>query len=146
MTRLGFTGTSQRSFTPGQTAAFTNWFSDHPAILEIHHGDCVGMDASFHDAVRGCAPGVRIVIRPPTDPKKRAFCRGPGVSTLPPKPYLDRNKDIAEASDFLLAAPSGFTEVLRSGTWATVRAARRLGKPVWVLWPDGRIELEWKGD
>lgn len=49
----------------------------------------------------------------------------------PAKPYLERNKDIAnEGIDGLIAAPSGWVEELRSGTWATVRYARKLKRTI----------------
>jgi predicted Rossmann fold nucleotide-binding protein DprA/Smf involved in DNA uptake len=48
---------------------------------------------------------------------------------------LERNKDIVSESDFLIAAPDSKKERLRSGTWATVRHARKLGKRVMILEP-----------
>ena len=51
-----------------------------------------------------------------------------------PKPYLDRNRDIVDACEVLLATPDG-PERLRSGTWSTVRYARKIGKPVEVRLP-----------
>jgi len=42
-----------------------------------------------------------------------------------PKPYLTRNKDIVRDTEMLVAAPADETEVIRSGTWSTVRAVSR---------------------
>jgi predicted Rossmann fold nucleotide-binding protein DprA/Smf involved in DNA uptake len=55
-----------------------------------------------------------------------------------PLPYLERNHAIVNESDFLIAAPDG-PETLRSGTWATVRYARKVGKRVLVIMPNGEI-------
>jgi predicted Rossmann fold nucleotide-binding protein DprA/Smf involved in DNA uptake len=33
-------------------------------------------------------------------------------------------------------------EELRSGTWATVRYARRIGRPITLLFPDGGVLRE----
>lgn len=58
---------------------------------------------------------------------------------LPVKKPLDRNRDIVEAAEVLIACPDG-PERQRSGTWATIRHALRVGKPVVIVWPDGRVE------
>jgi len=56
---------------------------------------------------------------------------------------MARNRDIVAASDALLAAPEGpEASYPRSGTWATVRMARRAGLPIQIVWPDGRIETD----
>lgn len=57
------------------------------------------------------------------------------------KPNLVRNKDIVESTDVLLACPKG-PEELRSGTWSTVRLARKQGKRVVIFWPDGSVTEE----
>lgn len=54
-----------------------------------------------------------------------------------PRPPLERNRDVVDASDVLLACPGGMAEEQRSGTWATIRYARKAGKPVVIVWPDG---------
>ena len=66
-----------------------------------------------------------------------------GAATVAaPKGYLDRNHDIVDAADVLIAAPSGTTEKRRSGTWATVRYARKLGRTICVVLPDGVVRTE----
>lgn len=49
------------------------------------------------------------------------------------KSPLDRDRRIVIVSDILIAAPLTDKEVLRSGTWATVRYARLALKPVVML-------------
>ena len=39
----------------------------------------------------------------------------------------------------MIAAPSEAEEQRRSGTWSTVRFARKQGKPVFVISPDGTV-------
>jgi hypothetical protein len=46
---------------------------------------------------------------------------------------LDRNREIVAAVSVLIAAPLTDKEEQRSGTWATVRAARKKGIPVVML-------------
>jgi hypothetical protein len=39
-----------------------------------------------------------------------------------------------------LACPRGYTEELRSGTWATIRYARKTGVPYVIIFPDRTVE------
>ena len=53
---------------------------------------------------------------------------------MPPKPYLKRNEDIVNKCDVLIACPIDKNkEILRSGTWATIRKARKLNKTIYLL-------------
>ena len=101
---------------------------------EFHHGDCFGADAQAHRYALLCDPTVKIVIHPPVDPRKRAYCSG--ALLLEEKPYLVRNKEIVGMSDVILAAPKDLEE-LRSGTWSTIRYAAKKLKPVLIVYPDG---------
>lgn len=102
-----------------------------PPETAVHHGDCVGADAEFHDIAWGMC---FIIVHPPIEDMYRAFCIAPD-KTLEPRPYLARNKDIVNQSDILIAAPNTLVEEWRSGTWSTVRYARKMGKPVIILDP-----------
>lgn len=55
------------------------------------------------------------------------------------KPPLIRNKDIVNESDILIAAPNSFKELLGSGTWATVRYARKNNKKIYIIYLDGNV-------
>ena len=52
--------------------------------------------------------------------------------------YMDRNDRLVEQIDKLIAFPMEATEVLRSGTWSTIRRARRKGIPVIIVPLGGR--------
>lgn len=129
--KTAFTG-SRRGTTPAQRAEL------RAALLEIgatcvHHGDCVGADADMHAIAQSLQ--LPIILHPPSDTKHRAFCGG-AASSLPPLRYLQRNQAIVHACEILLAAPDG-AERVRSGTWATIRAAMRAGKRVIIVLPTG---------
>jgi predicted Rossmann fold nucleotide-binding protein DprA/Smf involved in DNA uptake len=49
---------------------------------------------------------------------------------------MERNMDIVTLTSMLLAMPGG-PEKVRSGTWSTIRAATKMGRPVIVFPPDG---------
>lgn len=129
MTVVGFTG-SQHGATPEQL----DWLRERLVELRpvsFRHGDCIGADEHAHAVALSLR--IPVVIHPPVNPAKRAFCPG-GAALLPPDEYLARNRAIVDASDVLLALPDG-PERLRSGTWSTVRYARRQGKRVEVRMP-----------
>ncbi len=135
LTSLGFTGT-QVGMTELQKKTFIK-FLDSISFNEFHHGDCLGADKQAHDMVNEHAPWAFIVIHPPLNTSKRAFCAGQELRA--PKEYLIRNRDIVKECDILVATPQG-PEKMRSGTWATVREARRTGKRHLIIFPDGKME------
>jgi hypothetical protein len=110
-------------------------------IEAFHHGDCVGADAEAHAIA--LERSLRIYLHPPDVDAKRAFC--PEASfTFAPRPYLERNRAIVNACRVLIAAPSQSAEVLRSGTWATVRYARRTRRlHIYILEPLGMARAEY---
>jgi hypothetical protein len=100
-------------------------------FTHFHHGDCVGADAEV--AKLAYKLGFIIVAHPPINEKKRAFCQFNHV-VLRQREYLTRNRDIVDACKILVAVPYG-PEILRSGTWSTVRYARRVGRTVDLIMP-----------
>lgn len=104
-------------------------------VTEFHHGDCIGADEQADNIARTIG-GIVIVIHPPNNDSKRAFCERRGLSKVcEPKPYLDRNHDIVDESEMMFATPGQRIEQLRSGTWATIRYARKVKKPGVILLP-----------
>lgn len=130
---FGFTGT-QRGMALRQRKAVRQLLY-HVRVL--HLGDCIGADAEAYEEATDL--GIRRIGHPPSDGGRRAFLAYDEERA--PKSYIARNKDIAkEGIDGLIAAPKGFVEEQRSGTWATIRAAQRLGRYVMIVLPDGRVK------
>lgn len=118
------------------------WRALWPLLLarspgDFHEGDCIGSDAQAAHAAR--AAGFRIIGHPPTNNSKRAYF--PADETKFAHDYLTRNRLIVGACKELIATPGEMTEQLRSGTWSTVRYARRGGWPVVVILPDGSMQV-----
>lgn len=133
----GFSG-SRRGVSAFQRAVLMELLTTLTPSLG-RHGDCVGSDEEFHGLCVGL--GVPVVLHPPSDDRLRAWCGPRGVVEVRrPRPYLVRDADIAGASDYLLATPDGPERRAGSGTWWTVRCACELGKPVFVVFPDGRVD------
>lgn len=128
--KIGFTGT-QRGMTDSQKQDLTALLTRYRPS-EFHHGDCIGADAQAHAIA--ISLGIRVIIHPPRYASKRANCTG-AAETRPPDEYLIRNSHIVAETDRLFATPGERAEQLRSGTWATVRCARRTQKPVHLILP-----------
>lgn len=137
--KVGFTGT-QTGLTDEQIELIVEVLAALEELTEMHHGDCIGADAQFYTIVRTLRPNAKIYSHPPTKDDKRAFTESDIVYN--PKPYLDRNKDIVEDADVMIACPKEQQEILRSGTWATARHSRKTGVPLVIIYPDGKYEYE----
>lgn len=131
---IGFTGT-RTGMNEKQKRELKALLNSLVGTNAFHHGDCIGADAEFHDLVREIIANATIIIHPPSTKKYRAFKSVRSINELlPEKNYLQRNRDIVKSSDFIIAAPKEYEEVLRSGTWSTIRFAKKLNKKMLILW------------
>ena len=96
----------------------------------FHHGDCKGADAEAHDIA--LAVGCEVIIHPPRKRIMRAYCQG-AREVLPPQEYLERDRCIVDSTIGLIGAPKSNKEEQRSGTWYTIRYARKMNKRVILL-------------
>jgi hypothetical protein len=127
--KIGFTGT-QIGMSQHQKEQFVLKLLELDPI-EFHHGDCIGADAEAHDIVREFLPNVIIHIHPPIISSKRAHKSGDIIHNE--AGYLERNHYIVDDTDCLIGTPKTDTEELRSGTWATIRYARKMNKLNFIL-------------
>jgi len=129
--KLGYTGT-RFGMTEYQKMFLRDFFRSH-TITELRHGKCIGGDEDAHliawletDHVQ------KIIMHPPIYKKfesKICSTEPPDIVELPAKGFLDRDQDIVNAVDMLLACPKDFKQ-LHSGTWYTINYAHKVGKPV----------------
>lgn len=147
---IGITATRDGLTTPQYVLAshfLDELFLEGGQSLVLHHGDCVGGDERIHqlglehDAIYG------FVIHPPTDDSYRAFCTSPDkpIEWRDPRPYLVRDQDIVDETEFLLTLPKGMRHELRSGTWTTWRYGQTRKKidpsyEVGIIYPDGTTD------
>jgi len=134
---LGITGT-QKGITKKQLKTFIDLLIELN-IDEMHHGDCIGADYDAHMFCRKYKNNTKIIVHPPIDDKKRANCEGDVI--LDPKKYLQRNHDIVDTCNLLIGFPYTGTEVTRSGTWATIRYARKIRKDYMLIFPNGELSI-----
>ena len=152
--KVGFTG-SRKGMAVDQESSIRRLMEAKlgSGLTEVHHGDCTGADEDFHGICIdlkvpyiGIHPGYDYKGEFPT----RSYCdqHSPGegatrIEVFPPAAYLVRDQVIVESTESLIAAPKGFKEELRSGTWTTIRKARKLHPyNICIVYPDGTISFE----
>lgn len=142
---LGTTGT-RTGMGFKQVQAYRTFMTHNPYFVTVAHGACQGADAmvhytsliEFHKA---------IAVHPPSNQKFMSMnlIRSVDVMWFDPKPYAERNQDIVDSADQLVAFPQ-FPEwddaSRRSGTWQTVRMARNKGIEIVQIYPSGKIVLD----
>ncbi len=134
--KVGFTGT-QVGTTEKQRVTFLTVITELQPT-EFHHGCCIGADEDCFAIAVHCCSKLLTVAHPPLF-KTKMFPRAVALSSCSraAKDYLDRNQDIVDETEVLVACPKEFKEELRSGTWATIRRARKAKKRIIYIWPDG---------
>lgn len=139
--KIGFTGT-RHGMSNAQRAGVASILVYCDECDEFYFGDCTGAD---EEAFRlATFAGLRTIAHPPRNESLRAFCPADEIRVA--KEYLARNEDIVRSCEVLIATPREKSEELHSGTWATVRAARRSRKRIWIIFPDGGIKCEETSD
>lgn len=132
---VGITGTESGWSIYQSTSLY--WLLSRLKPSGLRHGDCVGVD--FQAACLADSLGIPTFSHPgfspnyPDDTRFRAFHKS--TTIYDPKPFLERDEDIAHNVAVLIACPLESKEVLRSGTWATIRYARKAGTPRIILLP-----------
>jgi len=107
---------------------------------EVHHGGCRGADDCFDILVRkeNYLVPIKVHIHPSFIQKGKKF---PEKSSIYPyKAPLKRNQEIVKLSNILIACPNSKEEIVRSGTWSTVRYAKMLNRKILIIYPDGNKE------
>jgi len=136
MIEIGYTGT-RRGMTIEQIAALCKIMLSYHKMsgaFRWHHGMCVGGDTESHKLAKIFDFNVR--GHPPNDSRYVTVFTDLD-SMADPKNYLVRNHDIVDESSILIATPKEHKEILRSGTWATVRYAKSHGLKVVIIDPLG---------
>lgn len=134
---VGFTGT-RVGMQLNQKLELAEYFCylKTNGYTHFHHGDCIGADAQAAKLAKQF--GFILVCHPghPRDKNNtmyRAFTDFNDV-THEVKPFIKRDKEIVDAVETVIATPAG-KEVVRSGTWTTLRYCKRQGKPSHIIYP-----------
>ena len=137
---IGITGT-RKGMTDCQVNSFLELLDNISSEVAFMHGDCNGADKNAHNLIVNY--GFKdIRKRPCYFSNQRAFTKEGAIIAAPEHP-LDRNKKIVNDSHTIIAFPGKAYEELRSGTWSTIRYAKKQNKNIQIIWPDGRIQMEY---
>lgn len=136
MSIIGFTGT-RHGMSQAQARAVLALLEQLGAT-EVHHGDCVGADSEANTLA--LLVGATRVAHPPVQARYRAWCVVEECRA--PEAYLIRDQDIVDDAERMIAAPFEPVEQIRGGTWATIRMARRAGRPIAIVDRVGDVVFE----
>jgi len=134
---VGFTGT-RSGMTDLQKGSVTKILKEFDADTVGLHGDCIGADNDFNDIC--AALNFERNMRPCTIENMRA--NSDAVPLSEPVSPMVRNRAIVKDAKVMIACPPNFEMVKRSGTWATIGFTRKAGKPLFLVFPDGKIVIE----
>lgn len=131
--RIGWTAT--RHLTDELRAWITDTIHALPIDATVITGGCVGGDAYIARVASERGMDVHAILpanRSQVDPEWAQYCTT--VTQMPEgSTYRDRNAEIVRVSGWIYAAPAHpehDPRSRRSGTWMTVRIARREGVPI----------------
>lgn len=139
MEEIGFTGT-QLGMSSVQRETVRYWLAKLGGV-NFRYGMCVGADDEAAEAAR--ALGYHLIGYPGPDLGRRGavvpdeLCHD--IVRSERNPFLARDARIAFDSGIVIAAPAQFHEVRRSGTWTTIRRARKYGRELIYAWRDGTV-------
>lgn len=138
---IGFTGT-RKGMTGEQYETLRQILTNRIGSTdkdECGHGDCVGSDEQFHHTAKEL--GYKVVAFPPDKDPLRAWC--PADIIHPVKPYIERDHDMVDWADEMIASPKSTIEEWRgSGTWTTIRYSKKTQTPITIIFPDGSVKHE----
>jgi hypothetical protein len=118
--QLTFTGTRKGVTTAQEQTLYNVLSSMRPFYDVLNDGDAIGADQTAKRI--GDELGYLVVPYPAGDAP------------------IERNHTMVDRSALLVACPAQDHEILRSGTWATIRYARKRCISVTIIWPDGTVK------
>lgn len=131
-----FTGT-RKGMTKRQHSKMLELLAEFQPT-HVRHGAAIGADEQFHSTcVYNDVPLIEVF---PSNIKSQSMSTiiEPPTGTLrihPAQDPLTRNYLMVKGADLVIACPDTSVETIRSGTWATVRYADRLGRKIVVIKP-----------
>jgi hypothetical protein len=148
--KTGFTGT-RHELTAAQQRSLESIL--HPEYgrerWEFHHGACKGADSLAAQIAWGL--NYDVFAHPGQSASggdNEWLCPVAlehSSEVLPTNTHFARNRDIVDATELLIACPNHgepITKDSQGGTAYTINYARKRGKRIWIVRPDGTVEIE----
>jgi hypothetical protein len=144
--RIGFTGT-RNGMTPHQKHRFVELIDARVKLYDLVyfvHGGAIGADEEadelFSDVIYNNSMSYNIIVWPASEARWRYWRKKHVTHTImPPEDPLVRNRKIVDQVEQMYATPAEMSEVIRSGTWATIRYTRSQDKSLTIIFPDGSV-------
>lgn len=155
--KIGFTG-ARGGMTLMQKAEVQSLLSrefEYNKTNEAHHGGCKGADEEFDDICFKLNQDTPLEVGRVVHPSDLSGWRGKWhlpATEMHEYPPLERNHHIVDAVELMVAAPVGmvgcslcsqafnfYHEALRSGTWSCIRYAKKIGRELFIVYPDGSL-------
>jgi hypothetical protein len=143
-----FTGT-KAGMSSAQLQTFHDVLKDAGYVALFRHGACVGADRQAHNAAWG---HVSVIDMWPSNVTQDMWAKHvkqhydrntPTIFSIQPIHLpLTRNRLMLIDSGLLIATPRETEEVIRSGTWTTIRYARKMKVPIVRIHANGEIVRE----
>ncbi len=145
---VGFTGTKagMQDSQKFQLVEYLRYLKSQ-GFTHFHHGDCVGADAQAAGIAKQL--GFILVCHPghpkdKTNTMYRAFTAfNDEVRDI--KPFIARDHDMVDDTEQMVATPAG-EEQVRSGTWTTIRYAKKKGRDVRIIMPPVKLNRYLTGE
>ena len=144
--KIGFTGT--RWGVDDNRLKTLKYVVEKLKVSRVGHGMCVGADAQFHKLIRNLNKKVWIKGHPPIEQGKFFSNDLDCDEVAEPKEYLDRDRDIVDEAEVMIATPNENVEQKRSGTWYTIRYAKKViksdkgkCKKLYIFLPNGKFKF-----
>ena len=106
--------------------------------LELHHGDCIGVDIQVANMARNL--GIKVVSHPPIKEDLRAFHDSDIV--LKSDNYLTRDRRIVDSVDMLIVVPNEDSFQRKSGTNYTHDYAKKMGNNKVIFYPNPKTLVD----
>ena len=131
---IGFTGTRE-GMTDKQKRVFLQILTQFNDYSVFHHGLCLGADTEAHQLIRKHT-NMAIYGHPGNNRSMQSLYLYSDCDYLSPATgNIERNHAIIHRTDVLIACPFTKEEIIRSGTWATIRYARKSHREIIIIEP-----------
>lgn len=128
--KIGITGT-RNGTSDYQLSELIAFFQNLSGPVELHHGDCIGVDTEVATIAKAC--GFKVVCHPPVKPSLRGFFNSDEYRQ--PLSYFQRNRNIVNETELLLVVPKEDSWQPNGGTWYTCDYAKKQNRPYQIFWP-----------
>lgn len=138
--RYSFTGVTEFPDPEAAEESITNTLLILPEPEEVYTGGALGVDTLVQFIAQQVWPNADHYLCLPTGAPYNQEVLRSGLPTLlssegstVAESYMLRNDLLVNRCDELIAFPLTEEEIMRSGTWATIRRARKADKPVRIF-------------